>query len=72
VLEGEIGFAIEDSRRPYSRTALRQDLLPALVEPTILHRLEPMGPVKLQIEFYRQIATLMYEKFHSICFKRTS
>jgi tellurite resistance-related uncharacterized protein len=59
VLEGEIGFVIEDSRRPYAKTVLRQELLPGLVEPTILHRLEPMGPVKLQIEFYRQIEPSM-------------
>lgn len=56
VLEGQLAYHVCDPRRPVSREVLTPEGLPGLVEPTILHRVEPLGPVRFFVEFHRQEA----------------
>jgi len=53
VIEGRLAYRIRDDRRPASETVLCPGALPAVVEPTILHEVEPLGPVKFYVEFHR-------------------
>lgn len=50
--EGELRYHIDDPRRP-AATMLLTSASPGVVEPTIRHHIEPVGPVRFQIEFYR-------------------
>ncbi len=54
VLEGELAYRIVDTRRPKSETILTSDTPPGVVEPTILHEVEPLGTVRFYVEFHRQ------------------
>lgn len=54
VLEGRLAYRVTDSTRPASETVLDRDTSPGLVEPTILHEVEPLGPVRFYVEFHRQ------------------
>jgi tellurite resistance-related uncharacterized protein len=56
VLEGTLLYVIEDSRRPRSATTLHAGEPPGLIEPTIMHRVEPSAAVRFQVEFYRSPA----------------
>jgi tellurite resistance-related uncharacterized protein len=53
VLEGRLAYRITDPRRPASQTVLSPDEAPGVVEPTILHEVEPLGPVRFYVEFFR-------------------
>jgi tellurite resistance-related uncharacterized protein len=53
VLEGRLAYRISDPRRPASETILSPDRGPGVVEPTILHEVEPLGPVRFYVEFLR-------------------
>jgi tellurite resistance-related uncharacterized protein len=53
VLEGRLAYVIEDPRRPRSRQVLTPEE-PGLIEPTILHSVEPLGPVRFYVEFHRR------------------
>jgi tellurite resistance-related uncharacterized protein len=53
VLEGRLAYRVTDSRRPASETVLTPDGAPGVVEPTILHEVEPLGPVRFYVEFHR-------------------
>ena len=54
VLEGRLAYRITDPRAP----AMERILTPAdpagLVEPTILHEVEPLGAVRFYVEFHRR------------------
>lgn len=52
VEEGQLRFMITDSRRPAAETIV-VPAEPGLVEPTILHRVEPIGGVRFHVIFYR-------------------
>jgi tellurite resistance-related uncharacterized protein len=53
VLEGRLAYRITDLRRPKSETILNPDGEPGVVEPGILHEVEPLGPVRFYVEFLR-------------------
>ena len=53
VLEGRLAYRIIDPRRPGSQVVLTPELAPGVVEPTILHEVEPLGPVRFYVEFCR-------------------
>ena len=53
VLEGRLVYRITDPRRPGSETVLTPQSGPGVVEPTILHEVEPLGSVRFLVEFLR-------------------
>jgi len=53
VLEGRLAYRVEDPRRLASKAVLSPDGPPGVIEPTILHRVEPLGPVRFYVEFHR-------------------
>jgi tellurite resistance-related uncharacterized protein len=53
VLEGRLAYRITDPRRARSEVVLTADGEPGVVEPTILHEVEPMGAVRFYVEFLR-------------------
>lgn len=53
VVEGRLAYRIVDPRRPRSETVLTPLDPPGVVEPTILHEVEPLGPVRFYVEFHR-------------------
>ncbi len=53
VLEGRLAYRVTDPRRPASETVLTPDGEPGVVEPTILHEVEPQGAVRFYVEFHR-------------------
>lgn len=56
VTDGELIYRIEDERRIAGQRSLRAGLPPGVVEPTILHSVEPAGPVRFHVEFFRPAA----------------
>jgi len=54
VLEGRLAYRIEDSHRPVSETVLTAQTPPGVIEPTIRHAVEPLGPVRFYVEFHRR------------------
>lgn len=54
VLEGQLAYRITDPRRPQSETVLTPETSPGVVEPTILHEVEPRGAVRFFVEFHRR------------------
>ncbi|HEY5722584.1 MAG TPA: DUF1971 domain-containing protein [Allosphingosinicella sp.] len=53
VLDGRLRYRILDERREPAELMLMPGLPPGIVEPTILHEVEPVGPVRFQVEFFR-------------------
>ena len=53
VEEGSLRYLVTDSRRQPSEQILTPDSGPGIVEPTILHKVEPIGPVRFCVEFLR-------------------
>ena len=53
VLEGRLAYRVTDPRRPASETILSPEAEPGVVEPTVLHEIEPLGPVRFYVEFHR-------------------
>lgn len=53
VLEGRLAYRIEDPRRLASEAVLTPQTPPGVIEPTIVHRVEPLGPVRFYVEFHR-------------------
>lgn len=53
VLKGRLRYRITDPRRAATETLLTPDDPPGVVEPTILHQVEPLGPVEFYVEFHR-------------------
>ncbi len=52
VLGGRLAYRIRDPRRLAHETVLEPGA-PGAVEPTILHEVEPLGPVRFYVEFHR-------------------
>lgn len=50
---GALHYLVTDSRRAASSRTLTPITEPGVVEPTILHRVEPAGSVRFHIEFLR-------------------
>ncbi len=53
VEQGQLRYAVTDPRRSRSETVLTPMTVPAVIEPTILHHVEPLGAVRFHVEFYR-------------------
>jgi tellurite resistance-related uncharacterized protein len=53
VVEGRLAYRIDDPRRLTSEAVLTPDTPPGVVEPTILHRVTPLGTVRFYVEFHR-------------------
>ncbi|MEP2722569.1 DUF1971 domain-containing protein [Roseibium sp.] len=53
VEEGKLRYLVTDPRRASTDQVLTRDTAPGLVEPTILHRVEPLGAVTFHVEFLR-------------------
>lgn len=54
VLEGKLAYRIKDARRPPMEFLLTPKTIPAAIEPTITHEVEPCGPVRFFVQFYRR------------------
>lgn len=50
---GRLRYFVTDSRRSSSCRDLIAGSAPGVVEPTIVHRVEPVDPVRFWVEFYR-------------------
>jgi tellurite resistance-related uncharacterized protein len=57
VVEGRLVYRITDPRRLASETLLTPDGPPGVVEPTILHQVQPLGPVRFYVEFQKRAAS---------------
>lgn len=53
VEEGRLRYVVTDPRRQRSELVLTPDSAPGIVEPTILHHVEPLGAVRFHVEFLR-------------------
>jgi len=54
VIDGSLLYRVDDPRRPASATVLTPVSPPGLVEPTIVHFVEPQERVRFYVEFYRR------------------
>lgn len=53
VEEGRLLYVITDPRHPATESILTVTDQPGVVEPTVLHRVEPQDSVRFHVEFYR-------------------
>ena len=53
VTKGKLRYCVTDTRRQYQERVLKPESEAGVVEPTILHHVELMGPVKFHVEFLR-------------------
>lgn len=54
VEDGCLEYFIADPRRPASEQTLSREVGAGVVEPTVLHRIEPQGRVRFWVEFWRE------------------
>jgi tellurite resistance-related uncharacterized protein len=54
VVEGQLLYRITDHRRVSTERLLGAGDAPGVVEPEILHRVEPKGRVRFFVEFFRE------------------
>lgn len=54
VLEGKLTYRIRDKRCALLEFLLTPTTIPGVIEPTITHEIEPCGPVRFFVEFYRR------------------
>ena len=53
VSQGKLRYCVTDPRRENEERILEPGSEPGVVEPTIVHRIEPLGPVEFHVEFLR-------------------
>lgn len=53
VEEGRLAYRLKDPRRTEDERVLTPESAPGVVEPTILHEVEPLGSVRFHVEFHR-------------------
>ena len=53
VEQGQLRYLVTDPRRPSGERLLTPNGEPGVVEPTVLHRVEPIGEVRFHVEFLR-------------------
>lgn len=53
VEEGTLRYLVTDPRRASTERILTPESEPGIVEPTILHRVEPVSPARFHVEFLR-------------------
>lgn len=51
--EGKLRYVVTDPRRASTEAMLTPECEPGIVEPTILHRVEPVGVVQFHVQFLR-------------------
>ena len=51
--EGKLCYVVTDPRRASTEALLTPECEPGIVEPTILHRVEPVGAVRFHVQFLR-------------------
>lgn len=51
VEEGKLRYLVTDPRRASTEVLLTPEAEPGVVEPTILHRVEPVGAVQFHVQF---------------------
>lgn len=54
--QGALRYRVTDPRRLPTERELTPETEPGVVEPTILHHVEPIGPVRFHVEFLREAA----------------
>ena len=54
--EGALCYRVTDPRRVATTLELTPDTARGVIEPTILHHVEPVGPVRFYVEFLREPA----------------
>ncbi|AUW60367.1 tellurite resistance protein [Sphingobium sp. SCG-1] len=54
VEQGALRYVVTDTRRLSTECILTADGKPGLVEPTILHHVQPLGPVRFHVEFLKE------------------
>ena len=54
VEEGTLHYLVTDPRRAQTERILTPDSEPGVVEPTIIHRVKPVGAVRFYVEFWRE------------------
>ena len=64
VLEGTLRYDIADDRRPPSSVVLTASGDAGIVEPTILHHISAIGPVRFYLEFLRDAGSLVSASSH--------
>jgi len=53
VLEGRLAYKIVEPGQPSSNAVLTPTTAPGVIEPSILHEVAPLGPVRFYVKFYR-------------------
>ena len=53
VAAGRLAYRVTDARRVPAERVLTPEAPPGVIEPAILHHVEPIGPVRFRVEFYR-------------------
>ncbi|ARU18364.1 DUF1971 domain-containing protein [Croceicoccus marinus] len=53
VESGRLAYRVTDPRRAAFETVLTPESGPGIIEPTIRHHVEPLGPVRFHVEFFR-------------------
>ena len=53
VEHGRLRYIVTDPRRAPAERLLTSESAPGVVEPTILHRVDPLGPVRFHEQFLR-------------------
>lgn len=53
---GRLRYVVTDPRRPPCHALLTPDTPEIVIEPTIVHHVELLGPVEFHVEFYRTTA----------------
>lgn len=53
VEKGQLRYIVDDPRRPRSERILTPDTDPGVIEPTVRHRVAPLGVVRFHVEFLR-------------------
>ncbi len=53
VAHGKLRYCVNDPRRENEERILEPGSPAGVVEPTIVHRVEPLGPVEFHVEFLR-------------------
>lgn len=53
VEDGELRYIVTDARRGHSEVILTPASMPGIVEPTIVHHVQPIGSVRFHVEFLK-------------------
>lgn len=53
VIEGSLAYRITDPRRRPEQHVLTPQTPPGIIEPAILHEVEPVGAVRFYVEFHK-------------------